>query len=88
MARISIDATAGALVKLTRVQPPELTISSIIRSIGARSSGGVHRYTGTGITSAPAQRSTSQKSGIGSHSVVAPCSCTAIRLPSTPSASR
>ena len=59
-----------------------------MRSIGLPSSGAVHRYTGTGTTSAPASRSASQKSGIGSHSVVAPCNCTAIRVPLTPSRSR
>ena len=42
LARMSIDATAGALVKLT-VSSPRSTICSIIRSSAVRSSGAVHR---------------------------------------------
>ncbi|SKP78990.1 Uncharacterised protein [Mycobacteroides abscessus subsp. abscessus] len=87
LARPNIEATAGALVKLIP-SSSALIAMEIKRSIGRWSSGGSQRYTGTRITCAPAMVSASHRSAMGSHSVAAPCSCTAIRRPSTPSSSR
>lgn len=78
-ARDSREAAAGALVKVSASRP-RATVASSSRSTGPMSCGGIHRYTGTGTTSAPAARSDSTNPGSGS-----PCSCTAIRRPSTPS---
>ena len=86
LARCSIDATAGALVKLT-ASTSALTIIAISWSIGRLSSGCSQRYTGTLVTSAPAMVSASQMSALGSHSEAAPCNCTAMRKLAAPSAS-
>ncbi len=71
----SIEATAGALVNVTASRS-ELMIWRDHLIMAEVSRGGSQRYTGIGSTAAPASRSTSQKSGNGSHSVVAPCSWT------------
>ena len=86
LARVRIDAAAGALVKVIASRSPRST-APIILSMRATSGCMCQRYTGIGTTSAPAARSTVQKSGSGSHSLVAPCNWTAIRTPSTPSSS-
>lgn len=55
-------------MKVTASSPRE-TAASSSRSIGPMSSGGIHRYTGTPTTSAPAARKASTNPGNGS-----PCS--------------